>query len=740
MSNHVIMVRFYDSAAKRITKLANDAHIYLKPTPDQGISYHNVSMDVPVDDLEWNDDFVEKYMKVFRVAIEARHTFMAVFDDVSPVKTMKIAITKFRKPTKADLQYSVQSGKKSYLFNTTDEDKWYYVGFLPDENEIKKMAVHNGSRSRRNSYEVKFNDDYTISLYVYFLGDNLEDDLYAYLLIVRTGPYQDCGTTSNIVIQLFGAKNDSRPHVLNYPDPDLAILQNGSTELLVLTTKHHLGDITSIELWYDAIGSRYTWLCESVKIYDLQTRDSWFFDVEKRFSVSEEGMDHYTVLPSSEDKWIITLKLMHVNEFKDAISTVIFVVFCLLILKLVLKFTKKIIKNGLRTLLRWAELWELTIIVTNITIVYQHLLRYHRHHNVFRRLCDAKHNEFVPYFALMNSYELLQAVSAILFAFAIARGLSFMKFMRPFRIFEKTIRLGLNSYVAIIVFDLLVLTAFGISGHLMFGGYSGTFTSLPNSVVTLVKAGSALRSEYSAKNIEGYNRRVAHAFHAMFSISVKVLKSLIIVTMLIFYYKSKIYIAANEYPYSLKKYFSERWTYYSELTKRQCLRCRLKAGEDSSEVSILAVPKEDKFRYADAVFISDAKLRYMTLLCSAITRKIILKKMNTDLTPIDFDLMRRISLSYFKIHHQPTHLSKCIFFIKKHPNGKRSFVSNNKLLQIENILNDVLSKSGALHKTGFKDTTSCNRLQNISEMLETVDQVLGNITVISVKRSKMHKI
>lgn len=86
MSNFVVNMKIYDSVAKRITNLQNDAHIYLKATPNQAIPLYNLSMSVPLDSEEWTDDFVEKYMKVFRIGIEARHTVMAVFDDVSPVK------------------------------------------------------------------------------------------------------------------------------------------------------------------------------------------------------------------------------------------------------------------------------------------------------------------------------------------------------------------------------------------------------------------------------------------------------------------------------------------------------------------------------------------------------------------------------------------------------------------------------------------------------------------------------
>lgn len=162
MSNFVVNMKIYDSVAKRITNLQNDAHIYLKATPNQAIPLYNLSMSVPLDSEEWTDDFVEKYMKVFRIGIEARHTVMAVFDDVSPVKLkvlryesgvrsrilnfidffffFEVAISQFRRPIKADFHYTAEIGKKIYMFNSTDEDTWFYFGFLPDEDEVKQMV------------------------------------------------------------------------------------------------------------------------------------------------------------------------------------------------------------------------------------------------------------------------------------------------------------------------------------------------------------------------------------------------------------------------------------------------------------------------------------------------------------------------------------------------------------------------------------------------------------------------
>ena len=44
---------------------------------------------------------------------------------------------------------------------------------------------------------------------MYYLSDNSQDDLYAYLLIVRTENRRNAGTTSNVMVRLSGTKGSS---------------------------------------------------------------------------------------------------------------------------------------------------------------------------------------------------------------------------------------------------------------------------------------------------------------------------------------------------------------------------------------------------------------------------------------------------------------------------------------------------------------------------------------------------
>lgn len=50
-----------------------------------------------------------------------------------------------------------------------------------------------------------------------------------------------------------------QPHVLNYPDPKMLILQKHCEDMFALTTAASLGEITSIELWFDCSGPSTSW-------------------------------------------------------------------------------------------------------------------------------------------------------------------------------------------------------------------------------------------------------------------------------------------------------------------------------------------------------------------------------------------------------------------------------------------------------------------------------------------------
>ncbi|CAH1185339.1 unnamed protein product, partial [Phyllotreta striolata] len=106
---------------------------------------------------------------------------------------------------------------------------------------------------------------------VYFLSDVPSYCKFGYLMVIKTGDKRNAGTTSNIVIKIYGSRADSKEHVLNYPDPYKLLLQRNSENWFFLATERHLGDIEKIEMWFDSVGCKPSWHCMELEILDLQT-------------------------------------------------------------------------------------------------------------------------------------------------------------------------------------------------------------------------------------------------------------------------------------------------------------------------------------------------------------------------------------------------------------------------------------------------------------------------------------
>nr|XP_022905838.1 uncharacterized protein LOC111417709 isoform X2 [Onthophagus taurus] len=151
-------------------------------------------------------------------------------------------------------------------------------------------------------------------IFLCFTCDSNKSDRYGYLIAVKTSSLQNSGTTSNVIIKLHGRKANSLPYVLNYPDPDLRLLQLGGDDYFVIATAEHLGDLRYIELWTDVIGYNSCWRCENVRVFDLRRNKKWYFDVQRTFALRDK-MDCY-------HKTYVTTKVVPRRKVRDVIQYV----------------------------------------------------------------------------------------------------------------------------------------------------------------------------------------------------------------------------------------------------------------------------------------------------------------------------------------------------------------------------------------------------------------------------------
>ncbi|XP_074031697.1 location of vulva defective 1 isoform X14 [Leptinotarsa decemlineata] len=134
---------------------------------------------------------------------------------------------------------------------------------------------------------------------IYFLSDIPSSHRFGYLLIVKTGNKSGAGTTSNIVIKLYGKNSESKEHVLNFPDPEKRILQHNQEDWFFLATKLHLGEIEKLEIWFDSLGLRPSWYCSEIEVVDLQMNKYWWFNINYRFEIGDKENHFLTAVPES---------------------------------------------------------------------------------------------------------------------------------------------------------------------------------------------------------------------------------------------------------------------------------------------------------------------------------------------------------------------------------------------------------------------------------------------------------
>ncbi|KAG5884807.1 hypothetical protein JTB14_019493 [Gonioctena quinquepunctata] len=148
---------------------------------------------------------------------------------------------------------------------------------------------------------ISLSSDWDYGRPIYFLSDIPGTPRYEYLLIVKTGYSSSAGTTSNVVIKIYGEKANSREHVLNSPDPDLKILQRGQEDWFLLETEDYLGDIEKLEIWFDCGGLKPSWYCSEIEIVDVQKNNYCLFVIEYRFEITTKEKYFYTAVPEKLD-------------------------------------------------------------------------------------------------------------------------------------------------------------------------------------------------------------------------------------------------------------------------------------------------------------------------------------------------------------------------------------------------------------------------------------------------------
>ncbi|CAH1243359.1 PKDREJ [Branchiostoma lanceolatum] len=111
---------------------------------------------------------------------------------------------------------------------------------------------------------------------------------YQYDVTVVTGFRRNAGTSGNVNIRLIGDYGESELHTISDPLTNRKVLQRGSIDSFLITTRDWLGEIKEIAIRMDNVGKSQSWYLSRVMVRDLQT-DQWWHFLSNRWLTTDEN-------------------------------------------------------------------------------------------------------------------------------------------------------------------------------------------------------------------------------------------------------------------------------------------------------------------------------------------------------------------------------------------------------------------------------------------------------------------
>ncbi|XP_040265345.1 polycystic kidney disease protein 1-like 3 [Bufo bufo] len=109
---------------------------------------------------------------------------------------------------------------------------------------------------------------------VAILTDNDPAFHHRYMVKVCTGYRMGSGTTSQVVLTLYGSEGQSDPHLLS--DSGKEVFHKGAVDVFLLKTRY-LGELHSLRLWHSNSGVSPSWYVHRVTVTDLAAQKTWYF-------------------------------------------------------------------------------------------------------------------------------------------------------------------------------------------------------------------------------------------------------------------------------------------------------------------------------------------------------------------------------------------------------------------------------------------------------------------------------
>jgi hypothetical protein len=329
---------------------------------------------------------------------------------------------------------------------------------------------------------------------------------------------------------------------------------------------------------------------------------------------------------------INVVRMLFVENEVEIMTIIFFILFTFWVVLLMLKLSVGIIKNITTFYKRVWLMIDLVINVMSIICICMFILRMHMVEDYLNELEKVKHNEFVSYFSLLYVEDFLTYFAGILICIATARLWKFLRFGLFFRITERTLSMAAFPLFAVTFAFAVILTAFGLSGILIYGNEFPELSTFIKIVATLIQL-SLKPDQFDLSDYLGID--VSYYYFALYLLLMQIILFVYIIVIIMAYMKAQLEFSVAPDSYTVGDYVQERFRYLPRLVRARVERMR--GGEkEKSPVT----PKADEFRYANSIGVQKSTLNSMRFIVSCIVRNMNQSEMEqAELTQHETEMM-----------------------------------------------------------------------------------------------------
>ncbi|XP_072278815.1 polycystin-1-like protein 3 [Pyxicephalus adspersus] len=128
-----------------------------------------------------------------------------------------------------------------------------------------------------------------------------------YMIKICTGHRKGSGTTSQVILTLYGSEGQSDPHLM--ADSGKEIFRRGAVDVFLLKTRP-LGEIHSLRLWHSNSGSSPSWYVHRVTVTDLTAQKTWYFLCDSWLASDLADCQLDRIFPSASKANLMSLRYL----------------------------------------------------------------------------------------------------------------------------------------------------------------------------------------------------------------------------------------------------------------------------------------------------------------------------------------------------------------------------------------------------------------------------------------------